>query len=278
MVPCLSLSVATGECSAAAGPTLGATADSFYEYLLKQHILTNEPGYREMWLQTFETAEASLAVKVDGMHLVRIGVASDHMDHLSCFWGGAVALATMHGVLDRERGTRRAEELTSGCYEAFYARSPTGLSPDSVHWSHCPDDEGTANRARGLNPGAERGANEPFVCAAEANNRLRPETVESLFYTYRLTKKEIYREWGRRILDAFLRHSEMEPGSGRFANVRDVRQATNVQHVNQRDTFWTGETLKYLYLLLSDRADLMPLDEWVFNTEAHPLRIRRPRR
>ena len=33
-----------------------------------------------------------------------------------------------------------------------------------------------------------------------------------------------------------------------------------------------AETLKYLYLLFSDDG-VLPLDEWVFNTEAHPLRV-----
>jgi len=30
--------------------------------------------------------------------------------------------------------------------------------------------------------------------------------------------------------------------------------------------------LKYLYLLFTD-DDLIPLDQWVFNTEAHPLPV-----
>ena len=30
--------------------------------------------------------------------------------------------------------------------------------------------------------------------------------------------------------------------------------------------------LKYLFLLFTDE-DLVPLDEWVFNTEAHPLPV-----
>jgi Glycosyl hydrolase family 47 len=34
------------------------------------------------------------------------------------------------------------------------------------------------------------------------------------------------------------------------------------------------ETLKYLYLLFSPE-ELMPLDAYVFNTEAHPLRLPR---
>lgn len=36
-------------------------------------------------------------------------------------------------------------------------------------------------------------------------------------------------------------------------------------------TFWLGETVKYFYLIFSD-SDLMSLDEYVFNTEAHPFR------
>ena len=32
-----------------------------------------------------------------------------------------------------------------------------------------------------------------------------------------------------------------------------------------------AETLKYLFLLFSDDETLLPLDKYVFNTEAHPL-------
>ncbi len=41
------------------------------------------------------------------------------------------------------------------------------------------------------------------------------------------------------------------------------------------ETFWLSETLKYLYLLFSDR-DLLPLNKWVLNTEAHPLPVFEP--
>ncbi len=36
-------------------------------------------------------------------------------------------------------------------------------------------------------------------------------------------------------------------------------------------TFWLGETLKYYYLTFADE-DVISLDEWVFNTEAHPFK------
>ncbi len=36
-------------------------------------------------------------------------------------------------------------------------------------------------------------------------------------------------------------------------------------------SFWLSETLKYFYLIFSP-PDLISLDEYVFNTEAHPLK------
>ena len=45
-----------------------------------------------------------------------------------------------------------------------------------------------------------------------------------------------------------------------------------VQHDDVQQSFFLAETLKYLYLLFSDDS-LIPLDKWVFNTEAHPLPV-----
>jgi hypothetical protein len=38
--------------------------------------------------------------------------------------------------------------------------------------------------------------------------------------------------------------------------------------------FFIAETLKYLYLIFSD-DDILSLDKYVFNTEAHPLLIKK---
>lgn len=45
--------------------------------------------------------------------------------------------------------------------------------------------------------------------------------------------------------------------------------------VDSMESFWLAETLKYFYLLF-ETPDVLSLDEWVLNTEAHP--FRRPRR
>ena len=43
------------------------------------------------------------------------------------------------------------------------------------------------------------------------------------------------------------------------------------------ESFVLAETLKYLYLLLArdgaEGDDMLPRGSWVFNTEAHPLRV-----
>jgi mannosyl-oligosaccharide alpha-1,2-mannosidase len=55
-----------------------------------------------------------------------------------------------------------------------------------------------------------------------------------------------------------------------YAAISDV----SVDHgpkVDSSESFWMAETLKYLYLIFSE-PELVSLDEWVFNTEAHPLR------
>ncbi|KAJ0076209.1 hypothetical protein Patl1_34915 [Pistacia atlantica] len=117
------------------------------------------------------------------------------------------------------------------------------------------------------------GESEKFLSLAEEDmtvgtswNILRPETVESLFYLWRLTGNKTYKEWGWNIFQAFEKNSRVESG---YVGLKDVN--TGVKD-NMMQSFFLAETLKYLYLLFSPPT-VIPLDEWVFNTEAHPLRI-----
>ncbi len=56
-----------------------------------------------------------------------------------------------------------------------------------------------------------------------------------------------------------------------YCGVRDVNQLP-VVHDDLQQSFFMAETLKYLYLLFAPRETLS-LDEFVFNTEAHPLKV-----
>lgn len=46
-----------------------------------------------------------------------------------------------------------------------------------------------------------------------AMNMLRPETIESLFYMWRVTKQPRYREWGWKMFEAFQKHSRTPEGA-----------------------------------------------------------------
>ena len=72
------------------------------------------------------------------------------------------------------------------------------------------------------------------------------------------------------MLEAFNKCCKIE--SGGYVGVRDVRSDRPPKDDTQQ-TFWLAETLKYLYLLFSDR-DYYPLEDWVFTTEAHLISAR----
>ena len=59
---------------------------------------------------------------------------------------------------------------------------------------------------------------------------------------------------------------------GGYTGIRDVYQS-NPPKDDVQQSFFLAETLKYLYLLFSD-DDLIPLDKWVLNTEAHPIPVK----
>jgi mannosyl-oligosaccharide alpha-1,2-mannosidase len=66
---------------------------------------------------------------------------------------------------------------------------------------------------------------------------------------------------------AIQRHTQTNKAA---ASLDDVTKEEPVQ-VDSMESFWLAETLKYFYLAFSE-WDVVDLDKWVLNTEAHPLR------
>jgi len=106
----------------------------------------------------------------------------------------------------------------------------------------------------------------------DARYMLRPETVESLFIAFRLTHDVRYRDYGWKIFQSIEKHCRVATGG--YATVVNVDEIP-ARLEDKMETFMMSETLKYLYLLFDDSRTL-PLDEFVFNTEAHPLPIFNP--
>lgn len=173
----------------------------------------------------------------------------DKMDHLVCFVPGMLALGSLVAPTPtlRARHMRLARELTATCIR-MYGQQPSGLAPEISR---------------------SMGGGDPVADPGAKHNLLRPETVESLLIMWRVTGEGQYREAGRRILDAFNRHSRVEGGG--YSTLRDVTMDRPEKTDNQ-ESFFLAETLKYLLLLFAD-SSAIPLDQWVFNTEAHPLPV-----
>lgn len=103
----------------------------------------------------------------------------------------------------------------------------------------------------------------------DAHYLLRPELIESLYYLYYLTGDTTYQDWGWKIFEALEKYTRQPDG---YSSISDVRQPENVRPRDKMESFFLAETLKYLYLLF-DKQNLFPFDQWIFNTEAHPLPI-----
>jgi mannosyl-oligosaccharide alpha-1,2-mannosidase len=91
--------------------------------------------------------------------------------------------------------------------------------------------------------------------------------MESLFYAYRTTGNTIYQDWAWDAFQHIIAATEAKYGYTAIQDVMTVRGSV----LNDQESFWLAETLKYLFLIFDDPARLS-LDQWVFNTEAHPLR------
>ncbi|CAK7269486.1 hypothetical protein SEPCBS119000_003593 [Sporothrix epigloea] len=109
-----------------------------------------------------------------------------------------------------------------------------------------------------------------FVYVNDPRYILRPEAIESVWYMYRITGDPSWQEKGWRMFQAVIRASRTEYGHSAVTDVTaDPGQANN--QLDNMESFWFAETLKYFYLLFTT-PDVISLDDYVLNTEAHPFK------
>ncbi|EFN85019.1 Mannosyl-oligosaccharide alpha-1,2-mannosidase isoform 2, partial [Harpegnathos saltator] len=235
--------------------SLGGLGDSFYEYLLKAWIQSGKEDIeaREMYDEAIAAITEHMIKTSPGKLVYVSDLKYDRLEHkmghLACFAGGMFALGakTVENELS-DKYMNIAAGLTNTCHES-YDRSVTKLGPEAFHFIE-------GNEARSLKNG-------------EKYYILRPETFESYFVMWRLTKDPKYREWGWEAVQALEKHCRVPGG---FTGLNNVYLADSAKDDVQQSYFF-AETLKYLYLLFSD-DDLISLDDWVFNSEAHVLPIK----
>ncbi|PSS07817.1 Alpha-mannosidase [Actinidia chinensis var. chinensis] len=191
---------------------IGAGVDSFYEYLIKAHILFGRDDFWRMFQSAY------LAVQKYFRHGswyheadMRTGQATYwQLTSLQAFWPG---LQVLIGDITAANSSHR---------EFFSIWEKFGVLPERYLLDR-----------QMLHP-------------TEKYYPLRPELAESTFYLYHATKDPWYLEVGESIVDSLNLYAKVEGG---FASIRDV---TTMELEDHQHSFFLAETCKYLYLLFDD--------------------------
>jgi mannosyl-oligosaccharide alpha-1,2-mannosidase len=98
----------------------------------------------------------------------------------------------------------------------------------------------------------------------------RPEAIESVWYMYRITGDATWQDKGWKMFESIIQATSAKYGHSALYDVT-APPAEGSHQIDEMESFWLAETLKYFYLLYST-PDTISLDDWVLNTEAHPFK------
>ncbi|KAL3420637.1 glycosyl hydrolase family 47 [Phlyctema vagabunda] len=268
--------VNTGLFTDAVGGWVGGT-DSFYEYLIKMYAYdtTRYASYKDRWILAADSSIAQLAsnpstrpdltflAMYNGTQLIY------ESEHLACFDGGNFIFGGL--ILHEQKYIDFGLELVNGCHDT-YTSTLTGIGPEVFNWV---TNTTAANDTVNPQPPANQTAfyEKAGFYITNSNYVLRPEVIESFYYAYRATGDQVYREWAWNAFVAI--NATCRAGSG-FAGLKDVN-ADPPGLRNFQESFWFAEVLKYSYLIHSEDAvwqvEHNGVNEFVFNTEAHPFKV-----
>lgn len=249
---------------------LGAMADSVYEYLPKMYQLLGATGavaaqYQRMYEYAMSTAITHTLFRPmvpDKADILIAGASvngerDDKGQHLVCFAGGMFALGGQ--LFDNQTHLVIGRKLSEGCAWT-YKNAPNGIMPEVFSMTACP----TLSECDYKIPAGSS----VFRSVEDGRYVLRPEAIESIFYMYRITGDSKYQDIAWEMFQAVNTHTQTDLAN---AAIIDVMK-TPPEKYDSMESFWLAETLKYFYLIFSE-PDEISLDEFVFNTEAHPFRI-----
>ncbi|TQV98974.1 hypothetical protein V2A60_007335 [Cordyceps javanica] len=229
--------------------------------------------------------------------------------HLTCFIGGMYGLGAK--IFNRPQDLETAKRLTDGCVWAYH-KTPSGLMPEASILLPCPSMDkckfdqakwyesldsskayrdqkisewelqyGTAAKSGDSSVPTRPESHEEYVETYIASTRmpagfarvtyksyiLRPEAIESVWYMYRITGDPTWMDKGWDMFEATMAATDTDLANTAVSDVMFEKPPMD----DAMESFWIAETLKYYYMLYAG-PDVISLDEWVLNTEAHPFR------
>lgn len=211
--------------------------DSYYEYLLKGALLFKDADLKNMW-DTYKAAldKYSLDKVKSGWWYGYVNMNTG--ERVYGYYGALDAFFPAVLVLDHDMKT--AGELESSCFKMWNLYN---LEPEVIDYEKME------------------------VVKGDEGYALRPEIIESAYYLYTKTKDKKYLKMGEKIFDDLKKYCKEKYGYTEIKNVITKEKS------DDQPSFFFAETMKYLYLLFSaPSANHFKFDNYIFNTEAHPIK------
>ena len=263
--------------------------DSYYEYLMKITLLApSSDPYHRRYKDQFTIAAETLRKRYSSRSASAPGQVMQHLflargddkwllnkqSHLACFAPGTLLLATKFYGQQHENLRTFALALLEGCRHA-YASTSSKIGPET--WSWIPKFGYDEPVFSPTSPREKEEWRTSGFWSTDPRYKGRPEYVESLFYAHRITGEARFREWAWEAFTAMEKYCKAPYGYAQLADVYRVEPGQwsgdgNERWIDMQESFWTAETLKYLWLTFSN-ANVASLDRWVFSTEGHPFRM-----
>ncbi len=208
--------------------------DSYYEYMYKSWVLFGDADFKKAFDVHNKAIKKYLISKENNgwfMHHVDMNtgvVSATTYGALDAFYAGLCAYA---GDIKTAKEIQRAN---------YYMWTKFNIEPEEFNFK-----------------------NDSLMSAYYI---LRPESLESDFYLFRLTKDQKYLWQGKYMVNAILDHCYNDAG---YASLKNV---LTFEKINSMESFFFGETLKYAYLIFAPETAL-DLRKVVLTTEAHPFKI-----
>lgn len=286
--------------------TMGAEVDCLYKSLPKAYALLGgqEPMYHKMYEKFTRTAAGHSLfrpmnaegrdVLVPGSVRVMVTENGKLRTHLesqvhtrACSAGGMFAMGAV--LFNIPIHQQIAHKLVDGCvwahkamalgvmpevYETIPCASQKNCQWNEWHWKqevykwtmNQPDPNPSLDVEKYVR---EHHIAKGFISIPDTRYNLRPETIESIFVLYRVIGREDLLDIAWELFEKIQNATKTSDANAALA---DVTTNGEPVHNDSMESHWMAHTLKYFYLIFGP-PDVLSLDEYVFNSGGHPLKI-----
>ncbi|KIK68466.1 glycoside hydrolase family 47 protein [Collybiopsis luxurians FD-317 M1] len=255
--------------------TWGGGSDSYFEYLIKYARLSNtdDPTYVNAWKTAVDSSiRYLLRNSTVGSHVYLAdfddsGTIRHVGSNLECFHGGNWILGGK--MVNNQTIVDFGYALTDACWNT-YSSTITGIGPEAFAFE---SSDGNFTGDSGPSASEQDFFHQHGYYITDSHYYMRPEVLESNFYAFRASGNTKYLDRAVSAINSIQNYLRVDPAANGYAGLNNVNsgEKSNGAKVDNTPSFWFAEVLKYLYLTFDDPAHIS-LDEYVFNTEAHPLK------